>query len=294
MGAPLRGGFALRALLVSSVPRLPRSARLLLIAGGAAFTMGCAGGSPLLHPARTLARGDVRAQAGMSAHFAAGDLSKSMADAREVAAQNPVVPRGPGSDPVYARGALVSAAVSPGVAPFVAARTGVGASFEGGLGYTGRAVRIDLRRSFALSDTTDLSLGLGISAPLYGRDTGSLPNVDLSKLRGYGADVPILVGWESTASLYKVWAGARGGYEHVSLENVSSDPRPGVPLGGIPLDADRFWAGGVLGLAVGFRSLHVAIELQAAYTSIRGTYNENTERVSGFSLTPATALGWDF
>lgn len=229
----------------------------------------------------------------MSAQFAGGDLSTAMATARERASRQPEVPTG-NADPLYARGALVAAALAPGVAPFAAARVGVGAGFEGGIGYTGRAVRLDLRRAFTLSEASDLSIGLGVAAPLYGRDAGSLPNVDLSKLRGYGADLPILVGWESAAGLYKVWAGGRGGFERVSLENVSTDPRPGVTDGGIPLSAERFWASGVAGLAVGFRSLHVALELQAAYVTVRGSYDGTTQSVSGFSLTPATALGWDF
>lgn len=256
--------------------------------------LGCAGGSPLLHPARTLPAGDVRAQAGLSARFAAGGLSTAAAAARDEAATQPIVPSTAGNDTTYAKGALVAAAVAPGMAPFVGARVGVGSAFEGGLAYTGRGVRIDLRRGFALSDETDLSIGLGLSAPFYGRDPGSLPNVDLSKLRGYGGDVPLLVGWESMAGLYKVWAGLRGGYEHVSIENVSSDPRPGVPAGGIPLDADRFYGGGVVGLSVGFRAVHVALELQAAYESVHGTYDGTTGTVSGVALTPATALGWLF
>ena len=238
----------------------------------------------------------------MSAQFAGGDLASAIAGAREQASRQPAgLAAGTGgtggtgsADPVYARGALVAAAVAPGIAPFAAARVGVGASFEGGLGYTGRSVRLDLRRSFALSDATDLSIGAGASAPLYGRDAGSLPNVDLSRLRGYGADLPVLVGWESAAGLYRLWAGARGGFEHVSIENVSSDPRPGVTDGGIPLDANRFWLGAVAGLAVGFRSLHVALELQAASINVSGSYDGTSQTVSGFSLTPATALGWDF
>jgi hypothetical protein len=255
---------------------------------------GCGGGNPLLHPARTLPQGEVRAAAGMSAQFATGDLSQAITTARADAAGRPPGPVSPGSDPAYANGALVAAAVAPGVAPFVGARVGVGSAFEGGLSYTGRGARVDLRRSFPLSPATDFSIGVGLSAPFYGGDSGSLPNVDLSKLRGYGGDLPILFGWESTAGLYKVWAGARGGYEHVSLENLTSDPRPGVPAPGIPLEGDKFWAGAVVGVAVGLRHIHVATELQAAYIWLDGSYNGSGAKVSGLGLTPATAFTWDF
>ncbi len=249
---------------------------------------------PLLHPARTLPQGDVRMMAGTSAQFAGGALATAVAQAREEASQRTEVPGPPGTDPTYARGALVVAAVAPGMAPVLGGRVGIGSRFEGGLATTGRAARVDIRRAFAMSDAADFSMGLGASAPFYGGDSGSLPNVDLAKLRGYGVDLPLLVGWESQAGLYKVWAGGRAGYDRVSLENVSSDPRPGVPGPGIGLKTDRFWAGGVLGLMVGFRHLHVALEVQAAYVALDGTYNENAVKLSGFSLTPATALSWEF
>lgn len=249
---------------------------------------------PLLHPARTLPRGDVRAATGMSAQFATGDLAGALASAREEAATRGAALGANGPDATYPKGALVAAAVAPGLAPFAAARVGVGASFEGGLGYTGRGVRVDVRRGFPLSDEVDLSVGLGGSAPLYGRDAGSLPDVDLSKLRGYGADLPLLVGWESAGGLYRAWAGGRAGLEHVSLENATSDPRPGQAPIATPLEVDRYWGGFVIGAAVGFRTVHVAIELDGAYQTLRGTYAGMKGDVSGFSLSPATALTWDF
>lgn len=253
----------------------------------------CGGGGPLLHPARTLSRGDVRAVAGTSAQFATGELTAALTSAREQAASGAAVPGPPGTNASYARGAFVAAAVAPGLAPFVAARAGVGASFEGGLAYTGRGLRIDLRRSFPLASQWDLSLGAGASAPFYGGDDGSLRNVDLSKLRGYGADVPALVGYESPSSAYKAWFGARGGFDRVSLENVSTDPRPGVAEA-VVLEADRLSLGAVVGGALGYRYLHVGLELQAGFISISGRYNETAAKVSGLAITPATALSWTF
>ena len=90
--------------------------------GALAFGAGCGGGTPLLHPARTLSQGDVRMMAGMSAQFAGGDLASSIAGARERAAQQ-TVPGAPEQDPVYASGALVAAAVAPGMAPPSESRT---------------------------------------------------------------------------------------------------------------------------------------------------------------------------
>lgn len=230
----------------------------------------------------------------MSAQFAVGEFSTVSANARAEASRAPVTEGIPQTDTAYAQGALVAASVAPGMAPFVAARVGLGFQFEGGLTYTGRAARVDARRSFALSEETDLSLGLGLSAPLLGRESGSLPNVDLSKLRGYGADIPLLVGWESLAGLYKVWGGVRGEYEHVSLDDVTSDPIPGAPSQTIPLRGDRIGAMGVVGLSVGFRFIHVALEFDAGYAYIHGTFNGTSASVSGLVLSPGAAIGWDF
>lgn len=250
-----------------------------------------------MHPARTLPAGEVRLAGGVTANVALGALGDELRTAKDVASRDPQAPGAPGSNPAYAKGALVAAAAAPGLAPFIGARVGVGDAFEGGLAYTGRALRADMRRSFD-KEKWSLSVGLGLTAALYGVRSGSgaaLPNVDLGSLHGYGFDVPVLVGWESDGGLYKVWGGARGGFERDVVEKLSTEPRA-ASLGGDPLrlDADRFWAGAVAGVAAGFNHIHVALELALAYQVIHGTYNANTATVQGLSLAPSTALWWTF
>ncbi len=254
---------------------------------------GCGGGTPLLHPARTLATGDLRAAGGVSANVAVGGLADDLRRARDLASQDP---QNANRNPDYAKGALVSAAVAPGLAPFVAARVGAGNAFEGGLTYTGRAVRADMRRSFDFDRFWSLSLGLGGSAALYGRQQGTdLPDVDLGALHGYGLDLPVLVGWQSAGGLYMFWAGVRGGFEHDVVETLTSEPKA-VTIGSSPihLDATRGYGGGLLGIATGFRHVHVALEIDVAYQVVKGTYNDNDVTVKGLTLSPATALWWTF
>lgn len=256
---------------------------------------GCAGGSPLLHPARTLASGDVRAAAGVSANVAVGSVANDMRAAREEAARNPDAPGVPGTNPTYARGALVAAAVGPGLAPFVAARVGVGNRFEGGVAYTGRGARIDMRRSFD-EGSWSLSTGLGVTGVFYGRQEGSpLPNVNLGELHGYGADVPVLVGWQSAAGIYMAWAGVRAGWEHAAIESVTSEPKSSA-LGSpsIKLAAERFYGGGLVGVSSGFRHVHVALELNVAYQTATGDYNATHVNIHGLTLAPATAVWFSF
>ena len=254
---------------------------------------GCGGGTPLLHPARTLPTGDLRVAGGVSANVAVGGLADDLRNARDLASRDPSEAN---TKPDYAKGALVSAAVAPGLAPFLAARVGVGNQFEGGLTYTGRAVRADMRRSFDFDRHWSLSLGLGGTAALYGRQQGTdLPDVDLGALHGFGADLPVLVGWQSNGGLYMFWAGVRGGFEHDVVETVTSEPKS-VTIGTAPihLDATRGYGGGLLGIATGFRHVHVALELDVAYQYVTGTYNNNDVTVKGLSLSPATALWWSF
>ena len=265
--------------------------RLLIVAATCGL-IGCGGGAPLLHPARTLKSGDVRAAGGLSAHVVPGSLGDDVRRAREIAARD-----GSGSTAPqdYAKGALVAASVAPGLAPFVGARVGVGNAFEGGIAYTGRGLRIDMRRSFD-DGPYSLSLGIGGSAALYGRQQGSdLPNVDLGSLHGYGADVPVLFGWQSLSGLYTLWAGPRAGFEYIVIESVSTEPKT-VTIGTPPirLDATRFHAGGVLGIATGFNHVHVALEAGVAYQVVNGTYNATEVTVRGLTITPASAVWWTF
>jgi hypothetical protein len=266
-----------------------------LVVAAALASAGCGGGLPLLHPARTLPTGDVRMASGVSANVAVGSPADDLSRARDLAARDPTVPGAPGTNPDYAKGALVAASLAPGLAPFVGARVGVGEHYEGGLAYTGRAVRVDMRRAWG-GGPWSVSVGLGAAAALYGRQPGTdLPNVDLGALHGWGADLPLLVGWQSAAGLYEVWAGPRLGYERDTLEILTSEPKS-VTIGTPPihLESDRFWGGGVVGAATGFRHVHVGVELDVAYQILSGSYNQTSVTVRGVTLAPATSLWWTF
>jgi hypothetical protein len=263
-------------------------------AAAALALAGCGGGLPLLHPARALPQGEVRAMGGLSGNAVVGSAAKDLSAARNEAIANQSVPGAAGSNPSYARGALVSALLAPGLAPVVGARVGIGHGAEGGIVYTGRGVRIDARATIDRGGMT-YSAGLGVSAAFYGAQDGeSLPNVSLSQLHGYGADLPLLVGWQSAAGLYKVWGGARAGFEHAQISDLTSEPEDAIGQPPVSLSGTRYWGGGLLGIAVGFRHLHVAFEIDVAYVGASGEYNQTHVSISGVTLAPATALLWSF
>ncbi|WP_394829975.1 hypothetical protein [Pendulispora albinea] len=272
-----------------------RSVTIALVALSSAALAGCGAGAPLLHPARALPLGEIRAAGGLSGQIAVGSAAEDLRDAREQSASRAQPQGDPGTNPSYAKGALVAAAMGPGLAPYFSGRVGIGGGGEGGITYTGRSARLDLRKAFD-DGAWSYSVGAGVTVPFYGRHQGgTLSNVNLDNLRGYGADIPLLVGWESSGGIYKIWAGPRAGWEHVSIENLTSERKDGPPnTSGKALSADRFYAGAVLGLAVGFRHVHVALELSGAYNHINGQYNDNNVTVTGVALTPSSALWWTF
>ncbi len=273
---------------------------------------GCGGGLPLLHPARTLPPGELRLSAGFSGNVAVGALADAANQARQAAAVDPAAgaPAAGGAASeashaaavkAYAEGAMVAASVGPGLSPLVGGRVGLasapdGGGYEGGLAYTGRAARADIRRSFELMPRWAMSVGAGGSAILNGRQEGSaLADVDLGRMHGWGVDVPVVIGYESDGDLYIVWVGARGGGEHVDLRGGTGAPgSAGTTTAPSSLSATRFWGGGLLGLAIGFRHLHVAMELDVSYATVTGDYNSVHAQIRGLTVAPASALWWRF
>lgn len=285
--APVAPGSLVSFLSLASFARW---AALLVVA----LSTGCAAGVPLLHPARTLAKGDVRVAGGAGANVVLGSASDELKKARALGAADPNGV-GIGQDPTYAKGVLVAAMEPAGVHPFVSGRVGIGWQAEGGLSYTGRAMRVDMRRSFDFGPWS-LSLGAGGTAVLYARETNeTLPGLSLSQLRGYGADVPVLVGWSAEDESLLVWAGPRGGFEHNRIELLTSEPKD-VPLGLPPvgLAATRYFAGGLFGVALGRGRLHVSLEVETTHHWITGRFNGVQADVRGFTVQPASALWWRF
>ena len=273
------------------------------LAPGALLLNACAGGVPLLHPVHTLPEGEVSFAAGTSGHVTVGSLER--ADSRLEA--NAGVPGGATTDPerrAFAQGALTRVAVAPGVAPFAAARVGLGQHNEAGIAYTGRSFRVDGRHAF---EWEKLALSLGLSATGVLTHPGDEPEgrvgdepkvgsgwrtINLTSATGYGLELPLLFGYRSSADVVKLWTGLRGGFERDSA-NMSAVLAPDTVLG-TTCKATRFWGGGLVGFSVGLAPIEVRVELDAAYQSVHGDLltedGELSVSVVGWSLTPAMAI----
>ena len=245
------------------------SARIvaILLAGATTFVAGCSGGAPLLHPAHVLSPGQVSMGGGLSGQFGVlkQTTNKNLGDKS-----------GPFLDEL---------AVAPGVAPWVSARVGIDNAFEAGLTYTGRSARVDVRHAFKIAPLT-MSIGLGATALLP-----KPRNDDSFSAYGGGGDLPLLFGWSSTAELYSIWFGPRVGFEMLGGRALSSE----FSVGGsstqfTKLSGQHVYFGGLVGMQVGFRYFHAAIEIDGAYHLAQGTFGDVDAKARDFAITPAGAL----
>lgn len=238
-----------------------------------------------MHTAHTLKAHDARFSAGMAANFAAGKPADAISTARTDGA-------GVGNEPSreYAQGVLSASTMAPGFSPLVAARVGLGYDTEAGVTYSGRAIRIDGRWAYQTTSHA-VSFGAGASALMARKgEIGSadIAGLDLQGVRGFGFDLPIIWGWRSDAELVNVWAGARGGFDKLSGEVGYQRTSSDNVIGNV--NAYRAFGFGVVGLAIGFRHLHAAVELQGGYQYANGTLWNSQVNVGGFSIAPSTAL----
>lgn len=242
----------------------------------------CSGSSPLLHPAQVLRPGRVSVGAGLSGEMILAGETAAAVRAGSAEADAP----GTGD---ARRQALEELTVAPGVAPWVGARMGIEGSNEAGLTYTGRMLRVDGRHAFLLGEPT-LSVGLGIAALLAER-----PGEDIGGSRAYGAgfDIPILLGFQSTAGLYSLWLGPRFGFELVDGQVGVPSAAPG---GQVLTDASgqHLQLGFVLGVRAGFRHVHVALEVGATYHRAWGELGGQHVNIEQASVAPGGGLLFTF
>jgi len=157
---------------------------------------------------------------------------------------------------------------SGGVAPGAFVRHGLSRDVDLGVEISGTAARGQLR----------LQLGSGMVRLL----AGLAPHVGLGHEGGevvrVGGTVPIVLS-VSVLGLYEAWVGVRVGVEHL----VGRAQATRYSLTGLR-------TGGVVGLAVGFRHLHVLVELGIDHELWRGSADDRSIETNGLVLTPALAL----
>jgi hypothetical protein len=292
--------------------------------GLAGAALGCGGGVALMHPAHTLPLSTITMGAGVSGNFVVADARNQIDGAIDAVPQPGTAVSAELDDVVY-RGFLAQTFFSPGLAPWVGARAGLGYQSEAGVTYTGRSARLDGRHAFE-AESYALSLGLGASGHLMHpgsyrtaedqqctetptgtvcdppvltgqvEPSGEIPGFAEVAVTGWALDLPVLAGWRSRAALVQVWTGARTGLERLWGDcawQIGVDQVQEAQLAGY-----RWFVGGLVGLAVGVGPLWAAFEFEIAYhradTSLewqsQGDAYSHSANLTGVTATPTAAL----
>jgi len=266
----------------------------------ASGSFACGGGAALLHPAQTLPVDTVSVGAGVSGQFGSAGVQNAI-DRGRSAAGRPL--EDPATANTYAEGVLTEALLSPGASPWLAARVGLPENTEAGLTYTGRSLRLDGRYALEIGEQSTLSLGLGAtgllltperSPPRFGaaQQGPSNPQAEFEpSARGWGADLPVLVGYRLLEGFGDIWFGPRLGFEHLSgnLRLQRSDPAS------LRIDArgDRLWVALVAGFSLGIPPLWLRFELSTTYQRLSGSLKP-AQPDTGLDFDALEASGWTF
>lgn len=236
---------------------IARTLRSAVLAGVVMCTA-CAPTVPLLTGARTtpVSRGDVLA--GAAVRVPLGSLRRA-------------------EQPGHTEAELLTLAGREGIVPLVATRIGVSRRMDLGVMVAGSAASVAVRVTVPLDEEGKASLLLGFA-----------PEVSWAGSQGYdgvglGGDLFAVLS-RSFSGVYEVWAGVRLGLGAVS---GSGSERLAEPI-----DASAFGvrAGGLIGLALGLKTVTGLLELAADYESYSGEIGGRRASARGVSLTPAFAL----
>ncbi len=277
---------------------------LTLLLGSA----GCSTTAPVLVEPRAPALGDIRTQGGAAVNAPVAGDTHALSDARAILSK-PNASADASTLAAIDPGTAIVLAARPGVAPVVRASTGVGPNVELGIRYAGRDIGASLRYFLVESRTetggaTTLSIGLDAKTVLFGRaDDAYAPGMAIESVRGYGGAIPLVAAFQADAGLLFGYVAATLGFDRVTA-NVAypglgppSSPTPPEKRPDLHLRAvgvNRFWGAATVGVGLGFRRVHVIVELGIQRDSLSATLDGASAHVMLYSLTPAFAFSTSF
>ena len=231
-----------------------RSALVVLVVALAA----CAPSAPLLAGARTTParRGDVLV--GAAARVPLSSLRRA-------------------EQPSQTESDLLALAGREGIVPVVATRIGLTRRVDLGLTVAGSATNVAVRLTVPLDPGGAGALLLGVAPEVRWAGPQGFSGV------GLGADIFAVLS-RSFSGVYEVWTGLRLGLIAASGKGVE---RPDGPI-----DASAFGvrAGGLIGLALGMKTITGMFELAVDYESYSGEIAGRRAGARGLVVSPAFAL----
>lgn len=167
-----------------------------------------------------------------------------------------------------------------GVVPTAYVRRGLTERFDLGVMVTGTDLRLEFRGEKVLSPEPTTRASLVYALAPYG---GWIPDNNQSGSGGrVGFDLPVVYGIDFNG-VYELWFGPRLTHEYVFGDFMLAGQSRAA-------SAHAFRAGGVLGMALGFRRLHALIELTAGWEQWLGNHGGARINRGGVALIPAFAI----
>ncbi|HJK90513.1 MAG TPA: hypothetical protein RMH85_34655 [Polyangiaceae bacterium LLY-WYZ-15_(1-7)] len=173
------------------------------------------------------------------------------------------------------------AAQGGGVVPVGMLRRGLTRHLDVGLMVAGTDARLELRGELGVEEGSTRSAWVWAVAP----QVGWIPEEDGSGSgTRFGLDLPFVRAMDF-GGVYDVWFGLRVGAEGVTGDFALEE-------GGAAAGASAFGlrAGGLVGLAAGFRRVHAFLEVTVAYERWWGSHGERSLDRGGAVLLPAFGL----
>jgi hypothetical protein len=219
---------------------------------------GCAPSTPLLAGGRTTLRGRGDVLGGAAVRVPLGELRRA-------------------EQPGTAETDLLTLAGREGVVPVLATRIGLTPTMDLGLTIAGSAASVAARFTIPLDDAEKGALLLGIAPTVCWTGPQGF------SAAGFGTDL-FAVFSRSFSGIYEVWAGVRAGILAASGKGLERAAGP------LEVSAVGLRAGGLVGLALGLKTVTGLFELALDYETYSGSIGGRGASARGVSLTPAFAL----
>ncbi|QDE90791.1 hypothetical protein BHS06_18490 [Myxococcus xanthus] len=279
-----------------------------------ALTPGCASTLSTQQTARTLAPGQVQVTGGMGAFVPVGALVRVVDAGIEQgeAARDAVVNDRPYTLSEEDQQELLTAGVAlmvapPGVNPELMVRVGVVDRLDVGLRYSGISLRGDLKFQLAHGGdevgrylelgqrSFDMALGVGVSKHFFSSPAlDVLEVVEMNDFSRYDVEVPLYLSAD-WGDVFKLYAAPKYIYSRTRLDARLVDySQQGKPVSGfdarLPATVGSHFVGSTLGIAVGYRYVHLFAEVTGGYFRSRPQLFGMERNLGGVTVMPSVGL----
>ncbi|MCP3138099.1 hypothetical protein [Pyxidicoccus xibeiensis] len=273
---------------------------------------GCATTLSTLQTARTLAPGQVQVSGGMGVFIPLGTLVEvvDLGIDQGEEARDAVDEGRPYSLSEEAQQRLLTAGVAlmvapPGANPELMVRVGVVDRVDVGLRYSGISLRADAkvlllhggdaelgRRMEPGQRSYDVALGVGAARHFFSSPVlDVLEVVELDDFSRYDVEVPLYLSMDF-GDIFKLYGAPKYVYSRTRLDQRLVDySRQGKPVTGfdatLPATVGSHFLGSTVGLAVGYRYVHVFAELTGGYITCNPVLFGAERNLGGVTVFPA-------